>query len=205
MIGQASCALLLIGYQKDYFASDGILNAVIEENVQENAVLANTIRLLEELAPTAAPIINLPILFSPDYHELNKPTGLLAKIKEVGAFRRDTEGGKVIPELLAFGDRIQHLNGKTGFNGFLGTGLEEVLREAGVDEVVLAGVVTSVCIDSTGRAAAERGFDVTVLSDVTAGRGKTEQDFYCENVFPLYARVETSGEFLARVREPATA
>ena len=64
-----------------------------------------------------------------------------------------------------------------------------ILQELGVEHVILCGVVTSVCIDSTGRAANELGYKVTVLSDCIAGRSATEQDFYCEDVFPLYAEV----------------
>ncbi len=54
--------------------------------------------------------------------------------------------------------------------------------------------MTSICIDSTGRAAHERGYRVSVLKDCTAGRTDFEQDFYCDKVFPLYAQVIDSEE-----------
>ena len=69
-------ALLLIGFQNDYFAPDGAMNAVIEENARENDVLENTGRILSALSASDAPIINLPIHFSPTYEELVRPTGL---------------------------------------------------------------------------------------------------------------------------------
>lgn len=193
-------AILLVGYQNDYFAEDGILHKVIEANAAENRVLDNTLELLDQYSDTDALFINLPILFSPDYHELQNPAGLLALIKEVGAFRRNTTGGAVSPEIMSLGDRVQHLEGKTGFNAFLGTKLETTLKENGVDHVILAGVVTSVCIDSTGRAAAELGFSVTVASDCSAGRSQTEHEFYCENIFPLYAEVSTLAELSAPLK-----
>ena len=62
--------------------------------------------------------------------------------------------------------------------------------------MVVCGAVTSICIDSTGRAAHERGYRVTILSDCTASRTPYEQEFYCENIFPLYANVLTAAEFL---------
>ena len=61
---------------------------------------------------------------------------------------------------------------------------------------MIAGVVTSICIDSTGRAAHERGYRVSILKDCTAGRTSFEQNFYCENIFPLYASVIESKELL---------
>jgi nicotinamidase-related amidase len=97
------------------------------------------------------------------------------------------------------GARILQVPGKRGLNAFSSTRLDEVLKDRGITEVILAGVVTSICIDSTGRAAHERGYGVTVLSDCTAGRTRFEQDFYCREVFPLYARVRTSDEVAAEL------
>ena len=57
-------------------------------------------------------------------------------------------------------------------------------------------MVTSLCIDSTGRAAYERGYDVTIVSDCTSARTDTEHQFFCENVFPLYGRAATSTDLL---------
>ncbi len=190
-------AILLVGFQNDYFADDGILHGVIEANAKENSVLEHTLKLMDRFQDTDALFINLPILFSSDYHELQNPAGLLALVKELGAFRRNTPGGAVSPEIQALGDRVVHLEGKTGFNAFLGTKLEATLREHGVERVILTGVVTSVCIDSTGRAAAEKGFAVTVASDCSAGRSQTEHEFYCENIFPLYAEVATLAQLTA--------
>jgi len=182
-------AVLLIGFQNDYFAEDGILHGVLESHERSESVLKRTLDLLGELGETDACFINVPILFSADYNELVNPVGLMAKIRELGAFRRDTKGGEVAPELVALGERVEHVHGKTGFNAFNGTKLHERLQGLGVEHVILCGVVTSVCIDSTGRAANELGYKVTVLSDCIAGRSATEQDFYCDDVFPLYAEV----------------
>ena len=86
--------------------------------------------------------------------------------------------------------------GKRGLNAFSNTALEHELRARGVTDVVIAGVVTSICVDSTARSAHDKGFTVHVLSDCTAGRTRFEQDFYCREVFPLYATVMTSVELL---------
>lgn len=182
-------AILLIGFQHDYFSPDGILHAVIEESAQVTDSLANTLSLIRKLEASDALIIATPIRFTESYAELVDPVGILETIRRVGAFRADGPGGATIPELRAFGDRIVELPGKRGLNAFSNTELEAVLRHHDVDHVVIAGVVTSICVDSTGRSAHERGYRVTVLSDCTSGRTTFEQDFYCQEVFPLYARV----------------
>ena len=133
---------------------------------------------------------------------LSRHEDVLAAIKAAGAFRRDTEGGRTIQEIVDFDDRIQHLSGKTSFNAFMGTDLAEVLRKEGVDHVIVAGVITSLCIDSSARAAVENGFAVTILSDASAGRDQTEHSLYCESIFPLYAEVKSTEELLAHGLDP---
>jgi nicotinamidase-related amidase len=192
-----STAVILIGYQNDYFSPDGILHSVVEESSRITGTLENTVALLERLAPTPALLIATPIIFTPDYSELEEPVGILKTIKEVGAFKAGNKGAETIEELRRFGERILEVPGKRGLNAFSNTDLDTVLRKHGVSDVVLAGTVTSICIDSGGRAAHERGYHVSVLSDCISGRSNFEQDFYCEQIFPLYADVITSRECLA--------
>jgi nicotinamidase-related amidase len=53
-------------------------------------------------------------------------------------------------------------------NSFVGTSLESELRGNDVDDLVVVGMMTSMCVDSTVRAAAEMGFAVTVVHDACA-------------------------------------
>ena len=191
-------AVIFVGYQNDYFADDGILRAVIEESDRTNRILENSIAVAEGLRDTPATMIQTPIVFTEDYSELVNPVGILKTISEVKAFQAGTPGGDIIAEFKEFGDRIITVEGKRGLNAFASTELNDTLKDRGIEEVVLSGAVTSICIDSTGRAAHEKGYRVSVLSDCTASRTPYEQEFYCENVFPLYAEVLTSEEFLNR-------
>jgi nicotinamidase-related amidase len=53
-------------------------------------------------------------------------------------------------------------------NGFLETDLEARLRGVGADSVVVCGMMTSMCVDATVRAAADLGFACTVVPDACA-------------------------------------
>jgi nicotinamidase/pyrazinamidase len=59
--------------------------------------------------------------------------------------------------------------GTEGYSGFDGTGLASLLRERGVDEVVIGGLATDFCVRATALDALEAGFAVTV--DMRAARG----------------------------------
>lgn len=185
-------AIILIGYQNDYFSPSGLLVDIIKESVRSQDILKNTLKLIDFALDEAIPLFFTPILFSATYSELKNPQGLMKTIKDIGAFKKGSEGGETIDEIKKYGDKIKTISGKTGFNAFSGTELLEALKELDCETIILAGVVTSVCIESTGRAASERGLNVEILKDCTAGRSNKEHEFYCEEIFPLYAKVLSS-------------
>ena len=192
-------AFVFIGYQNDYFANDGILRSAIEESAVANSVLENTLSLVDAIEGTNAMMIQTPIVFTENYDELVNPVGILKVIQEVGAFQDGKVGGDIIPQFKNKTDRIRVISGKRGLNAFSNTDLEKAFQQGEIDTVVLAGAVTSICIDSTARSAHEKGYSVVVLDDCTAGRSNFEQTFYCENIFPLYATVLSSQKLLDTV------
>ena len=185
-------ALILIGFQNDYFGKEGVLRAVIENGESSDTVLQNTINLIEGIKGTDTVMISTPIIFSSDYSEILQSDGILTAIKEAGAFQAGTPGAETVDELKAFGDRLIEIPGKRGFNAFVQTELDSLLAEKGIKNVIFAGAVTSICIDSTARAAYEYGYRVFVLDDCTAARTDAEQEFFCGVIFPTYATTTNS-------------
>jgi len=57
---------------------------------------------------------------------------------------------------------------KANPNSFLDTPLETHLRDQGVDSLVICGMMTSMCVDATVRAAVDLGFAATVVHDACA-------------------------------------
>jgi nicotinamidase-related amidase len=92
-------------------------------------------------------------------------------------------------------------------NAFRDTGLLEVLISAGVEEVIIAGAMSHMCIDATTRAAFDFGFRCTVIHDACASRdvvfqGQTIPAAQVHGAFMAalgmrYARVMSLKEFLS--------
>jgi len=55
-------ALILVGYQNDYFAPEGILRGVVEEPKRVDQVLANSLAFITAMAPTAMTIVAMSIV-----------------------------------------------------------------------------------------------------------------------------------------------
>ena len=60
---------------------------------------------------------------------------------------------------------------KTTPDSFLGTGLEELLKRKGIEDLVICGMVTEFCVDTTTRRALALGFPVTLVSDGHSSAG----------------------------------
>jgi bifunctional isochorismate lyase/aryl carrier protein len=87
----------------------------------------------------------------------------------IGRWWRDLVGdgdprGELDPRLNAQGDILV----KNQYDAFYGTDLEKILRERGVSAVVVCGVMTHLCCETTARSAFVRGFDVYLPVDATA-------------------------------------
>ena len=77
-----------------------------------------------------------------------------------------TDGVEIHPDVAPLaGERVIQ---KDAPNAFLRTSLERELRERDVDGLVVCGMMTSMCVDATVRAAADLGFAVTVVHDACA-------------------------------------
>lgn len=86
-------------------------------------------------------------------------------------------------------------------SAFIGTGLEEHLKEEGISSVVIVGLTTDHCISTSTRMAANLGFVVTLISDATATFDRQGHDgvFYSADEIHRVNLVSLNGEF-CRVR-----
>jgi nicotinamidase-related amidase len=103
--------------------------------------------------------------------------------------RRGTWGAEVVAEMPPPDYEVE----KTRYSAFHNTSLEPLLRGLSVDTVMLAGVITNVCVEATARDAFHRDFRVVVLRDCVSGFSRELHDASLRTM-AIFTRVETSVE-----------
>jgi Amidases related to nicotinamidase len=141
----SSRTLLIIDIQRDYFPG-GAYPLVEPEAAAEAAR-----QVLDGFRDAGDTVIHMKHVWDAADAEFMRP---------------GTEGIEIHPAVApAEGELVLE---KANPNSFLETGLEEELRERGADDLVVAGMMSSMCVDATVRAAADLGFSPTVVHDACA-------------------------------------
>ncbi|MEV0091645.1 isochorismatase family protein [Streptomyces sp. NPDC050738] len=76
------------------------------------------------------------------------------------------------------------------------TGLDGELRKRGVDTLVLGGLVTTMGVESTARAASDIGYELEFVADAMSGLAADEHDFAVERTFPRFGEVRSTSAYL---------
>lgn len=140
-------ALLIVDIQNDYFPG----GAMELDGSAQAADRAG--RLLRHFRQASKPVVHIQ-------HLSTRPGATF--------FLPDTKGAEIHPS-------VAPIDGETVFrknypNAFRDTPLLEHLRQHRIDQLVIAGMMTHMCIDTTTRAAADLGFQCFLAHDACATR-----------------------------------
>lgn len=177
-------ALILIDLQNDYFPGGAM------ELAGADAAVANAARLAGHFRERGLPLVHIR-------HASTRPGATFLVPGTPGA------------EIHA---AVAPLPGETVFvkhypNALRETPLAAHLRERGIARLVIAGMMTQMCVDTSTRAAADAGFGCTLAHDACATRALTfggrtvaaedVQAAYMAALQGAFARVVTTGDAIA--------
>ena len=173
-LSPAACALLIIDMQRDFLEPGGFGAALGNDVSLLRSAIAPTQRVLAACRHAGIPVIHTREGHRPDLSDLppaKKARGrLTCGIGDTGPLGRilvrGEPGHDIIPELAPLSG--EPVIDKPGKGAFYATDLDAVLRNRGISQLLVCGVTTEVCVNTTVREANDRGFDCVVLEDCTA-------------------------------------
>ncbi|MER7408437.1 isochorismatase family protein [Streptomyces sp. NPDC000070] len=123
--------------------------------------------------------------------------------------RTDVSGPADFTPQPDFADPVDELAPQPGdirvlrqrWSAFGGTTLHDDLRQAGVTQVVLAGVATSIGVESSARAAHEHGYHVVLATDAMTDMNPDAHRNSIHNIFPRLGETATTTEILDKLQD----
>jgi nicotinamidase-related amidase len=165
-------------------------------------VLERLNRLAAVCRQAGITIVHTRFVLEPDGSDLGV-LGETSPPARDGLLNRDAPSAQLDQALLV--DEGDLILDKPRFGAFSHTALEEILRARGVDTVIIGGVATNVCCETTAREAMQREFHVFFLSDGTAAAdmpGASAAELQKASLVTLgflFAQVLTVDEMIAKI------
>ena len=204
-------ALLCIDFQRDFVEPGGFGESLGNDVSLLRSTIEPTRRVLDAARRHGWTVVHTREGHRPDLSDLfpakrnrGRPTLRIGDDGPMGRLLvRGSEGHDIVPELAPAPGEV--VLDKPGKGSFYATDLETILRARGITHLVVTGVTTEVCVQSTVREANDRGFDCLILSDCT---GSYFPEFY-ESALAMFKAqggivgwVGTSADLLAALDTP---
>jgi nicotinamidase-related amidase len=201
-------ALIVVDMQNGFCHPDGSLPRLGLGLAGADAAVRNTATAVGQARRAGLPVIFTRHQYRPgradEGQRLSELSGDLAAVDGLAAGSWDAD---VVDELNCGPDDL--VIDKVRFDAFLWTSLDPLLRGLGAEHLVVCGVVTNICVESTVRAAFMRDYSVTLLADCCAAQTRRLHDLGVEVMgscgFASIASIAAAGDGFDVGRSPQPA
>jgi nicotinamidase-related amidase len=118
--------------------------------------------------------------------------------KRLGLFAKPgSREAEVLDELKPVGDEIVIQKAANGV--FNATAIDQVLKNVGIETLVVVGVGTNDCVETAVRDASDRGYDVFLVGDACATRVRAQHEFALTVLNGVYCRVVNTTDVIGMI------
>ena len=183
-LNTAKAALLVIDMQRYFLSKDSLAIAG-----GSSILISNTKQLIEAFRNEGRPVI----FTAHSHHPSGDDVGIL------GWWWGDmiiegTPEAEIVNQLAPLAD--EHVIHKHRYSAFYNTELETILRCMGVEDIVITGVMTNLCCETTAREAFVRDYRVFFIADATGTASEEMHTSSLRNLAWGFAYVTSTEELL---------
>jgi len=159
----------------------------------ENVAIPNVQRILESCREAGIPAIHVRVM---NLDGESKDTSW--RYKMMGIFvPPDSKDAEFIKEVAPVPGEV--VISKTTSNTFASTNVDFVLRNMNIDTLIMTGVVTNNCVESTTRGAGDMGYKVLLVGDACAAWTQEGHDYCLRHLDRNFAIVKTTDQILEEI------
>ena len=185
-----STALIIIDMQKDFCCEGGVFQKRGFDIISAQKLAKRLNLFLKEARKVLKHIIHLQMIKKPEF---TSPMvhDLYSRIKMERSYNPTlAEPYEVIPEN---GDIVIP---KHKYSGFVSTYLDPFLRSKRINTLIITGLATNVCVESTARDGFMKEYYIVIPSDLTEGTSTEAKKWSLSNLDMFFAEVVSSNEIL---------
>ena len=168
-----NAALMIVDMQNDFIHENGFARKYSHEiGIPKSSLdlMRTPIPYIKKLAEyfrkNGKEVIYIYMAWEPDYSDAALPPKEMArKAKEMGALVRGSWGAQIIEELTPH--ETDHMVMKKSYGAFFQTPLDRILRNLNIKALVVTGIATNFCVETTIREAVAYGYEIILVSDAT--------------------------------------
>lgn len=157
-------ALIIVDMQNSFCKPDGRVAAIGFDTSMCAAAITPCVDVLTMARGAGMPVIFTRYVYEPDYRDGGVMVQhMLPELAEKLALRAGTADSDIVPDLLV--EERDLVIDKNRPSSFLKTRLQAELEEQGISQLVVCGVTTNCCVETTVRDASQLDFEVFVVAD----------------------------------------
>lgn len=175
-VPREATALVVVDVQNGFCHPEGSFAQLDLDVSMCTAAIAGCRSLVEAAREGGLPVVYTRYAYRPDYADGGVLVQhLLPALAEVGSLAAGTWDAELVDELRDV-RTDEFVVDKARYSAFYGTGLEPILTSLGVRALVVCGVTTNMCVETTVRDASQRDYRTWVVSDATGELDRARHD-----------------------------
>ena len=193
LIVPAKSAVIVVDVQNDFCRAEGALGKAGQPTAAAMAMIPNLQALLAAARATGTPVIFIQTIHE-DATDSEVWTWRLHGDVTSSCCRKNTWGAE-FTEVAPLPDEPVVI--KHRYSAFINTRLDSVLRTLKIENLIMTGVSTNVCVESTARHGYMLDYHIVFMSDCTAAYSQAEHEGSLYNMRTHFGVVATSPEVIA--------
>ena len=189
-VNPAHTALVIVDMQRDYCCEGGILDKMGFCLDAPKSLVPRLKQFVEQVRKAVRPIIHLRMTLIP---YLRSPA-MQEHYERVGLAKPRHPSYSDFYEILPAGDEV--VIPKYRYSGFVSTYLEQFLRGNDIKTLVVTGLATNVCVESTIRDGFMLGYAIVVPADLTEGTSPEAKEWSLKTIDTFFGEVVSSEDLL---------
>jgi ureidoacrylate peracid hydrolase len=191
-------ALLVIDMQNGFCHAEGSLAKAGRSVARLAAPIPACRRLIEQARTVKMPVIYTRAVHDPDFAGVSpkfRERETFPEIVKLGFVVKGSWDAEVIDDLRP--GPADHVLDKTTFSAFISSGIDVLLTALQIRNLIVCGVATPICVESTVRDACQHNYRVFVVSDATADMDPQDHEAALRIMQRNFAWVVTTDEAVA--------